>query len=136
VVTVDPAGLPPTERAGHTRRRRALEKAGAELLALPGTAQAQVPLPAVLAALAARGVQSLLIEGGSAVHGAFIAARLVDEVAFFLAPRLVGGGVPLSAGPGLPFDAPLRLGPVHARDVDGDILLTASVIQEPEPPSL
>ena len=49
-----------------------------------------------------RGIQSLLVEGGATIHGAFIAAGLVDRVALFFAPRLLGGGVPIARGAGLP----------------------------------
>ena len=44
-------------------------------------------------------MQSLLVEGGATIHGAFIKAGLVDRVALFVAPRLLGGGVPIAAAP-------------------------------------
>ena len=50
----------------------------------------RVPIRRALAELAARDVQSVLVEGGRAVHGAFIAAGLVDRVALFVAPRAAG----------------------------------------------
>jgi diaminohydroxyphosphoribosylaminopyrimidine deaminase/5-amino-6-(5-phosphoribosylamino)uracil reductase len=34
---------------------------------------------------------SVMVEGGSEVLGAFLAARLVDQVALFRAPLLLGG---------------------------------------------
>jgi diaminohydroxyphosphoribosylaminopyrimidine deaminase/5-amino-6-(5-phosphoribosylamino)uracil reductase len=82
-----------------------------------------------LATLAARGVQSLLVEGGATVHGAFIAAGLVDRVAFFFAPRLAGGGIPVAAGPGLPLERALPLGPLTVRAVGEDLLITGDVLQ-------
>lgn len=45
---------------------------------------------AVLADLAARGVARLLVEGGTAVHTAFLAAGAVDELHVAVAPLLVG----------------------------------------------
>jgi 5-amino-6-(5-phosphoribosylamino)uracil reductase len=44
----------------------------------------------ILADLAARGVRRLLIEGGSAVLGAVLAAGLADELWLAVAPLLVG----------------------------------------------
>jgi diaminohydroxyphosphoribosylaminopyrimidine deaminase/5-amino-6-(5-phosphoribosylamino)uracil reductase len=82
----------------------------------------------VLAALAAREVQSVLVEGGADLHGAFIAAGLVDRVAFFLAPSLLGGGVPIAAGPGRALAAALPLGPSRVRRVGRDLLLEADVL--------
>jgi diaminohydroxyphosphoribosylaminopyrimidine deaminase / 5-amino-6-(5-phosphoribosylamino)uracil reductase len=122
-----PARLPPPAARALDRRAKALTRAGAEVQFLPADAHGQIPLPALLAHLGSRALQSLLVEGGSAVHGAFIAARLVDEVALFLAPRLQGGGVPIAGGPALPWDAPLRLGPPRVEEIAGDILLAADV---------
>jgi diaminohydroxyphosphoribosylaminopyrimidine deaminase / 5-amino-6-(5-phosphoribosylamino)uracil reductase len=127
VIAGRPARLPARAARELERRARALGDAGAEVQFLPADARGQVPLPALLRHLGTRELQSLLVEGGSAVHGAFIAARLVDEVALFLAPRLQGGGVPIAAGPALPWDAPLRLGPPRVEQIAGDILLAADV---------
>ena len=48
-------------------------------------------LPDELAALAAEGVQSLLLEGGPTLAGAFLEADLVDKLLVFTAPVLAGG---------------------------------------------
>jgi diaminohydroxyphosphoribosylaminopyrimidine deaminase/5-amino-6-(5-phosphoribosylamino)uracil reductase len=45
----------------------------------------------VLENLAARSLQSVLIEGGATVAGAFLEAGLVDKVSFFIAPLIIGG---------------------------------------------
>ncbi len=47
---------------------------------------------AVLADLSARGVVSVLLEGGPTLAGAFIAAGLVDRVVAYIAPALLGAG--------------------------------------------
>ncbi|MBI3300324.1 MAG: bifunctional diaminohydroxyphosphoribosylaminopyrimidine deaminase/5-amino-6-(5-phosphoribosylamino)uracil reductase RibD [Elusimicrobia bacterium] len=67
------------------RRPRTLPR-GAECLTLADRSPRSL-----LRALAKRGVGRLFVEGGSAVHSAFLDAGLVDEVRLFLAPRLVGG---------------------------------------------
>ncbi|MGH9464683.1 MAG: bifunctional diaminohydroxyphosphoribosylaminopyrimidine deaminase/5-amino-6-(5-phosphoribosylamino)uracil reductase RibD [Thermoanaerobaculia bacterium] len=67
-------------------RREALASAGAEVVGL------LTVTPATVAAdLMARGIQSVLVEGGAGVLGAFVAAGLFDRVAVDLAPKLVGG---------------------------------------------
>src|SRR3954447_18618629 len=55
------------------------------------------------------GMRYLLVEGGPTLNGALIAAGLVDEVCWTLAPKIVGGGESLTmvTGPALP--APHRL---------------------------
>ncbi|MBX5437358.1 MAG: bifunctional diaminohydroxyphosphoribosylaminopyrimidine deaminase/5-amino-6-(5-phosphoribosylamino)uracil reductase RibD [Alicyclobacillaceae bacterium] len=63
----------------------------------PG-ADGRVPLAAALADLARRGCHSLLIEGGSRLASAFLRARLVDKVIYYVAPKLLGGGLQALAG--------------------------------------
>jgi diaminohydroxyphosphoribosylaminopyrimidine deaminase / 5-amino-6-(5-phosphoribosylamino)uracil reductase len=82
----------------------------------------------LLAKLARQEIQSVLVEGGARIHGAFIGAGLVDRVALFVAPRLIGGGVPIASGAGLPVARGLELGPITARAVGDDLLLTADVV--------
>ena len=54
---------------------------------------------AALKELAGREVQSLLVEGGSALHTAFWSAGLVDYVQMYVSPDWLGtGGVPMMAG--------------------------------------
>jgi diaminohydroxyphosphoribosylaminopyrimidine deaminase/5-amino-6-(5-phosphoribosylamino)uracil reductase len=60
----------------------------------------RVDVADLLARLGARGVTHLLVEGGAAVHASFLAAGLADEVVLFLAPKLLGGGLPWLAGEG------------------------------------
>jgi diaminohydroxyphosphoribosylaminopyrimidine deaminase/5-amino-6-(5-phosphoribosylamino)uracil reductase len=71
-------------------RRRRLEAAGVEVAGVAGEA-GRVSLASALGALAARGVASLMVEGGGEVLGSFLAARLADQVALFRAPLLLGG---------------------------------------------
>ena len=82
-----------------------------------------------LETLARQGIQSLLVEGGATIHGAFIAAGLVDRVAFFFAPRLLGTGIPIAAGLRRPMEQALRLGPLRARTVGEDLLITGDVLR-------
>lgn len=48
----------------------------------------------VLAQLHGQGVGHLMIEGGSMINAAFLAAGLVDELVVYLAPTLLGAGIP------------------------------------------
>jgi diaminohydroxyphosphoribosylaminopyrimidine deaminase/5-amino-6-(5-phosphoribosylamino)uracil reductase len=100
-----------------------VQDGAAPTLVIPG----RPPIRRVLATLAARNVQSVLVEGGAAIHAAFIAAGLVDRVAMFVAPRLLGGGVPIASGRGLSIARALALGPLTARAVGDDLLITADV---------
>jgi diaminohydroxyphosphoribosylaminopyrimidine deaminase / 5-amino-6-(5-phosphoribosylamino)uracil reductase len=77
------------------------------------------PLDEELRALAAEGVQSLLLEGGPTLATAFLAAGLVDKLMLFVAPVVAGDG-PRFVG-GLP--QPLQVAGLSARAVGGDVLL-------------
>jgi diaminohydroxyphosphoribosylaminopyrimidine deaminase/5-amino-6-(5-phosphoribosylamino)uracil reductase len=46
----------------------------------------------VLKQLVNRSIQSVLVEGGATVAGAFLDARLVDKASFFIASIIIGGG--------------------------------------------
>lgn len=77
------------------------------------------PLEDELRALAAEGVQSLLLEGGPTLATAFLAAGFVDKLMLFVAPVVAGDG-PRFVGD-LP--EPLQLSGMSARAVGGDVLL-------------
>lgn len=59
-----------------------------------------VSLRKCLKALAAEGVQSVLIEGGGRVLGEAFDKGLVDRVVFYIAPVVIGGPVPAVGGRG------------------------------------
>lgn len=72
-----------------------------------------------LAALAAEGVQSLLLEGGPTLATAFLERGLVDRLLLFVAPTLSGSGPHLLGE----LAAPLSLTRLSARQVGDDVLL-------------
>jgi diaminohydroxyphosphoribosylaminopyrimidine deaminase/5-amino-6-(5-phosphoribosylamino)uracil reductase len=72
-----------------TARRRALTRAGAELLVLPGQG-GRLRIAAVLQALADRGILSVLIEGGGELAASALAERIVDRLLLVSAPLLIG----------------------------------------------
>jgi diaminohydroxyphosphoribosylaminopyrimidine deaminase / 5-amino-6-(5-phosphoribosylamino)uracil reductase len=81
------------------------------------------PLEEELAALADEGVQTLLLEGGPTLAGAFVGADLVDKLMVFVAPTLAGeGGGPLAVLP-----EPQSLTRLAAEPSGEDVLLTAYV---------
>lgn len=51
----------------------------------------RVPVEPVVADLVARGITSILVEGGGQVAASFLEARLASRIAYFYAPKLIGG---------------------------------------------
>ena len=70
-------------------RTRALAEAGAEIVPLPEVG-GRVSLPALMAALAGRGVNEVHTECGPTLAGALLESGLVDEIVVYLAPALLG----------------------------------------------
>jgi len=54
-------------------------------------------LRVVLKELANKSLQSVLVEGGATVAGAFLDAGLVNKMTFFIAPKIIGGAAAPSA---------------------------------------
>jgi len=109
-------------------RIAALSAAGATLVPV-GSRDGRVDPRAALAALAEREVRAVLVEGGGEVHGAFVDAGLVDRVAVFIAPRLMGGrdATPSIGGLGLSLASALRLGALEVSRFGDDLLIEADV---------
>lgn len=67
----------------------------AESLAAQGvvviTAGADMPIQSLGELLASRGLTRVLVEGGGLVAGSFLKGEIVDEIAWFSAPALIGG---------------------------------------------
>jgi diaminohydroxyphosphoribosylaminopyrimidine deaminase/5-amino-6-(5-phosphoribosylamino)uracil reductase len=80
------------------RRTRALEAQGVRLLRVARRG-GHLDLPRALARLAEEGLTSLLCEGGGGLAAALLRADLVDEVHWFVAPRLLGGDARPALGP-------------------------------------
>lgn len=86
------------------------------------------PLAEELQKLASEGVQTLLLEGGPTLAGAFLEAGLIDKLLVFISPKLAGG----DDAPGLfggaavtSVAAMLPLMRLEARPIGEDVLLSA-----------
>jgi diaminohydroxyphosphoribosylaminopyrimidine deaminase/5-amino-6-(5-phosphoribosylamino)uracil reductase len=112
----------------------ALEAAGARVLRCP-TRDGRIDTAGLLERLFALEVRAVLVEGGGETHAAFVDAGLVDRVALFLAPLLLGGreATGVIGGAGRDLKAALRLAPLTVTTVGDDLLIEADVLGEPEP---
>jgi diaminohydroxyphosphoribosylaminopyrimidine deaminase/5-amino-6-(5-phosphoribosylamino)uracil reductase len=70
-------------------REKALLKLGIQVFRVP-LIKKMLSLKAILRILHSLQVRSLLLEGGGEVHSSFLKEKLVDEVALFISPRLLG----------------------------------------------
>lgn len=79
---------PATDAGTKAQRLRAL---GVEVLHVPQDGAGRVAIKPFLRTLGEKGIDSLLVEGGSGIHGAFFDEGAVDEAVVYLAPKVVGG---------------------------------------------
>jgi len=67
---------------------------GVEVLHCTATHDGLVDPKDLLKKLGKRGILSLLVEGGSKIHGSFAHSNMADKVALFVAPKILGSGLP------------------------------------------
>jgi diaminohydroxyphosphoribosylaminopyrimidine deaminase/5-amino-6-(5-phosphoribosylamino)uracil reductase len=109
------------------RKLSALRARGVAVLSSPPGRGGRVSLRRLLEALGQRGIASVLLEGGATLAAAALREGVVDRLALFVAPRLIGGdGTPMLASLGVRrmAEAP-RLRLLGAERVGDDWLLRA-----------
>jgi diaminohydroxyphosphoribosylaminopyrimidine deaminase/5-amino-6-(5-phosphoribosylamino)uracil reductase len=96
---------------------------------LPARTSGRVDLPRLLRRLAKHEVSSLMVEGGGETLWSFFRAGLVDRVAVFLAPRILGGARALGGvgGAGFSLARTSRLDEMRVERLGGDLLVTGRV---------
>ncbi len=123
VKTLDDDLLVFTKASLKSSKARKLQNAGVEIVRLP-TRRGHLDLKTVLKELGHREILSVLLEAGPTLNGAALAAKVVDKLYLFYAPKLAGH-------PTVPFvRAPIPAPQIHAlhyreRDLGGDFALEA-----------
>ncbi len=111
-------------------RRNAFRERGAEVLVLPADENGRVDLHALLEALYERDIHHAMVEGGGKVLGAFFDADLLEEITFFIAPRIIGGGKPALGGAGVTLLADANRFVFRSAEGSGADLIWAGVRRE------
>lgn len=109
---------------------RALQARGVDVMTLPAE-RGRVSLRQVCRRLVARGIYSILIEGGGEVLASAFAQRLVDRIDFCIAPMLIGGRIAPSALGGIGVNRladAIRLADVVCRPIGPDLHVEARVV--------
>ena len=114
-------------RAASRTRVQALESAGIEVVTATGENES-ARVQSALEELGAREIQSLLVEGGPHLAGAFVDAGEVDELRVFVAPLVAGGrqARPAVEGEGVTAIADAaRALHTEVERIEDDVLVTA-----------
>jgi diaminohydroxyphosphoribosylaminopyrimidine deaminase/5-amino-6-(5-phosphoribosylamino)uracil reductase len=96
------------------------------------TKHSKLDLPWLLRRLGSENVTSLLVEGGGEVNASFLLGGFAHRVAFFYAPKILGGHDSRKAVAGkgaTKLSDALRLTEIEWRQLGADLFLTARVLQ-------
>lgn len=119
-----------------TERRKVLTDCGVDVLALPPDDSGNPDAEAALQELARRGLTRVLVEGGAHLSAALLRRGLVDRLAWFRAPKLIGGdGLPVA----MPFGVDhlvqaVRFNRLSLGEIDGDTVEMYGRITSPHNP--
>jgi diaminohydroxyphosphoribosylaminopyrimidine deaminase / 5-amino-6-(5-phosphoribosylamino)uracil reductase len=114
-------------RAASRTSVQTLESAGVDVIVATGQNE-RARAESALDELGGRDVQSLLLEGGPHLAGAFLEAGEIDEARMFLAPLMIGGREARTAVEGIGIEeiaaAPRALH-VEVERIEDDVLIVA-----------
>lgn len=115
-----------TLRHGDAARREAFLSCGVELIEVAATPDHVIDMASAFQELGRRGLTRVLVEGGATLAAVLLRAGLVDRLAWFHAPSLIGGdGIPAVAPLGIEKLAEIpRFERVSVEAVGEDVLET------------
>jgi diaminohydroxyphosphoribosylaminopyrimidine deaminase/5-amino-6-(5-phosphoribosylamino)uracil reductase len=107
-------------------KRIRLQQYGVHVVSVGTAADGRIALPEVLTQLARMEVTGVLVEGGAAVHAAFLTQGLAHSLRWYLSPTLIGGdGIPAVGGLGAAaMEEALRLQAPYVQRFGKDLCLT------------
>lgn len=112
-------------------KKAALSSAGAQLFEVP-QGEHGLELKAVLELLASKEIMGILVEGGAAVYNSFLRAGMVDRLAIFVAPLLIGD----ASAPSLAafrevsqLTQASRLSDLRVRRLGSDVLFEGNILE-------
>jgi len=128
---IDKTIIATTEGSSYQKREE-IERRGARVWVLNADAQGRVDLQALWKRMADEGITSVLVEGGNTLCSAVVRAGLADKVAAFVAPKLLGVGLPSLSdlGIGSMADA-LVLKDLRVQRVGPDVLVVGYLSKAP-----
>jgi diaminohydroxyphosphoribosylaminopyrimidine deaminase/5-amino-6-(5-phosphoribosylamino)uracil reductase len=103
---------------------RRLAARGVVLLSSNGR-DGRLRIPDLMAELYEREIGSILVEGGSVVFREFLEAGIIDELSIFVAPQVIGGGIPAFAASRKGPPGSFRFRTVQVERVGTDVLIRA-----------
>jgi len=124
---VDKTILVTTPKAPHNKVEL-LQDRGVKVWVVDSDQRGRVNLNSLLPKLGQMGVTSVLVEGGNEVLTAMMKANLADRVVIFIAPVLLGEGIPALGDLGIKrIDEAVRLRNIQLKRIGGDLMVVADI---------
>ena len=118
-----------TEKAGD-KKARFFERLGTEVIVTKSDSD-QVNLKELMTKLGEKGIDSILLEGGSELNFSAMQSGIVNRIQAYIAPKILGGGTAASPVCGLGFDSPdnaVKLGAPEISRFGDDVLIEWEVL--------
>lgn len=110
------------------KKIKLLQDRGVRVWVLDPDQRGGVNLHSLLPKLGQMGVTSLLVEGGNEVLTAMMKANLADRVVIFIAPILLGEGIPALGDLGIKrIDEAVRLRNIQLKKIKSDLMVVADI---------
>jgi diaminohydroxyphosphoribosylaminopyrimidine deaminase / 5-amino-6-(5-phosphoribosylamino)uracil reductase len=81
--------------AGSSAARPEITARGPEIVRIKADPAGLLPWASLLEHLGKMGLHCVMVEGGSGIYSSLLRSGLVDKLLFFIAPKILGGGLPL-----------------------------------------
>ena len=119
-----------TAKNSNKRKIERLKKQGVRIYELSAK-KFRIDLKAAMRLLLAEEkLASVLVEGGSAIHGEFLKAGLADEALIFTAPKIMGDGIPSVTGQLTEkANGAVKLALISTKTIESDTLIHARIIR-------
>lgn len=116
-----------TELAPKSRVKEFCKIKGVEIISTRSK-EKKVSLKVFFAKLAQKGIVNILVEGGGRLVGSLLDESLIDEVMFFIAPKMIGGNFSSIKGDGVEtIDKAIELYDIKVKKSGKDILVRGLV---------
>ena len=112
--------------AKHQYSRPEIAGKGTEVVMIDADASGMLPWDQVLSHLGTMGLHAIMVEGGSGVYTSLLRSGFIDKLMIFIAPKILGGGIPLvDMGPTESIAQSLNLLITGMKRIGADILVEA-----------
>lgn len=118
-----------TTAASSTDKVKRVQDKGAEVLITEADRNGQVDIHKLMPKLGAKGITSVLVEGGNRVFTSIFKSRIVDRLICFIAPKITGLGIAAVGDLGIRnINAAIGIKNIRIKRFEDDVMITGSPV--------